>query len=361
MRIHMLPVMVGGGRCLALGELLKRTGRRNYGYVHVPKKRPPHLLGFGSEWRKCFVVHPHSQTTRPLEAYQWLSGSVLQEGLPASLPPVECGDEELTFFEERLETAFEEQGQRWGKGRKGVEKVCNVLASSMLGLWMSGAEHLRMASLTMVPRVESFWRCEGSNFLCVTHPLFILHCTQPLALFSDPTHCYETLHPPVDQPRHLGLFEHCFDQITPFAGCHRFSPTCFTHTLFSADLRTHSREQLLAHGLIQLFSQSTADCLQNGFPLDSDLAHPLSLQGVLFTGQQLTFLGFQLNTLDLRNREEGRRNVLWVGPTLELFSGGGVNRKCSELLWQFLMHTPSRKRPALSGFGLKRASLVSRE
>ena len=340
-------------RSFGLVQLLKRGQKRNYGYVHVPKKKPPHLLGFGNEWRKCFVVHPQSQAPRPLEGYLWLTGSVLRDGLPDSLPSVESGAAEgVALLEERLVAAAV-----LGKGeREGVERVCHVLTSGLAGLWMNGAEHLRTGRLTRKPRVESYWRCGQTNFLCVTQPLFILHCTHPLPLFSDHTHYYDPLPSVMTDPSHLGLFEHSFDQITPFAGCHRFSPTGFTHTIISASLRGQTREQLLAHGLMQLFSQATAECLQNGYPLNNDLPHPLSLQCLLCSGHQITFLTFQLNTLVIGSRERGHRNVLWAGPTLELFSEGRVNRKCSELMWQMLMHCPARKRPSLSGFGQRVAS-----
>lgn len=95
----------GNGR---LAAVLKRSHGRQYGYVHVPKKKTPHLLGHGSEWRKCFVVYPHSQTLRPLEKYQWLTGSVLQEGLPTTLPRVGREREELLLFEERLREAVQQ-------------------------------------------------------------------------------------------------------------------------------------------------------------------------------------------------------------------------------------------------------------
>lgn len=341
-----------------LRTVLLRPQLRKYGYVHVPKKRTPHLLGFGSEWRKCFVVHPHTQTSRPLENYQWLTGTIIEEGLPASLSRVKSRAEVVAWFEERVKAAVSEQregeGRRWRNGKKSVENMQQILFSALTGLWMSGEEHLRTSSLTFGPRVECFWRCAGYNFLCVSHPLLILHCTQPLDLFSDPTHLHHTFMLPVHHhPRYLGLFEHSFDQITPFAGCHRFSPTPFTHTVFCMDQRARSHEQLLAHGLMQLFSQAAAECVQNGYPLGQDLAYPLASQGVLTDGHSLTFLTYQLNTLDLRI-EEGRRNVMWVGPTLELLSGRDINRECSDLLVQFILHCPARKRPALSGFGLKR-------
>lgn len=231
----------------------------------------------------------------------------------------------------------------------------HILSSALVGLWMSGEQHLQSSTLTRSPRVESFWRCGGNNFLCVSHPLFILHCAQPLGLFSDPDH-FNPLPPAIGQhPRNIGLFEHSFDQITPFAGCRRFSPVSFTHTVFSCDLRTRSQDQLLAHGLMQLFSQTAAECLQYGYPRDQDLAYPLPAQGIISSGQQLTFLAFQLNTLQL-NQERGRKNVMWVGPTLELLSEDGVNRECSELLTRFLMNSTERERPTLSGFRLKRAS-----
>lgn len=340
---------------------LWRSQQRNYGYVHVPKKRTPHLLGVGSDWRKCFVVHPHTQTSRPLESYQSLTCSVVEEGLPASLSPAEARTEdEVACLEERLMAVARDQtheGRKWLQGKKGIERMRQIFSSTLTGLWLSGEEHLRASSLTSNPRVESYWRCEGINYLCVSHPLLILHCSQPLTLFADPTHYDLSIVPSQGHlPCHLGLFEHSFDQITPFAGCHRFSPTPFTHTVFCMDQKAHSQDQLLAHGLLQLFCQAAAECVQNGYHLDQDLEYPLASQGVVTNGHQLTFLAYQLNTLNLRNSQEGgRKNVMWVGPTLDLFSGQQINRECSKLLVQFIMHRPTRKRPMVSGFGLKRS------
>ena len=348
-----------GNSSVLLKAAFWRAQRRRYSYVHVAKKRPPHLLGFGSEWRKCFVVHPGTQTSRPLESHQWLSGSVLEEGLPGSLPPVEGEREaEVEWFEERVQEAATEMrdfgGGRWLQRRGREEVVRSLLSSALAGLWMSGEEHLQASSLTSDPRVESYWRRDGSNFLCVSRPLLILHCSQPLQLFSDPAHLGPTLSA-AQHPRHLGLFEHSFDQITPFNGCHRFSPTPFTHTVFCLAQRARGREQLLAHGLMQLFSAAAAECVQNGYPLDQDLAFPLCSQGVVTNGHQVMFLCYQLNTLDLRGGLEGqRRNVGWAGPVLDLFSGEAVNREFSQQLLQFLLHRPARRRPSESGFGLKR-------
>lgn len=333
---------------------MNQLQKRSYGYVHVPKKKPPHLLGFGSEWRKCFVVHPHSQGTRPFESFQVLTGSIIEHSLPPELLTVQYDSSELGMYEERLKTAMSENSQKWGRGKKKVDKLYNVLSSALFGVWMSGADHLQTGSLTMEPRIESYWRCEGFNFLCVPEPLFILNCTKPLSLFSNPSISHNHLTMSLDNPRHLGLFEHSFDQITPFAGCHRYSPTGFGHTIFAADLQTRSRDQTLANGLMNLFSVCAAECVQNGYPLDSHLSQPLSLLGVMATDDQLTFLAFQLNTLDLRRgQDNGLKNILWAGPTLNLMSGGTVNRECSQLLWQYLMFSPTRERPRISGFQLK--------
>lgn len=344
-------------KLLTVSRLL-RIQQRNYGYVHVPKKRKPHLLGHGSEWRKCYAVHPHTQISQPLNSYQSLTGTIIEEGLPISLSNEECLKEEVEWFEERLEAANNDQHGKNLKGKKGVERVKNILSSAIVGLWMNGAKHLLESTLTYNPRVETYWRCNGINLLSVTHPLFILHCSQPLNLFSDPTIYIDNPLSLIDNPRHLGLFEHSFDQITPFSGCHRYSPTGYTHTVFFSDLRASSQEQLLAHSLMQLFSQTTAECIQNGYPLDEDLSYPLAVQGVMTNDHSLTFLTFQLNTLDMRrNALEKRRNVMWVGPTMNLFTDDGINRQCSQLLAQFIMQSPTRNKPAISGFGLKTDSV----
>lgn len=340
---------------VALGNTVFRARTRRYSYVHVPKKKPPHLLGFGSEWRKCFVVHPHTRVLRPLERYQWLTGSVLEDGLPDSLPDMQQNFEaEMEGFEERVHEVIWQSPRRWSRG----DVWRGLLTSALAAVWMGGQEHLQLASLTPDPKVECYWRRSGRNFLCVSHPLLILHSPAPLQLFRDPEHQSSAPLPSEEHhPRHLGLFEHSFDQITPFGGCHRFSPTPFTHTVLCQDGRARDREQVLAHGLMQLFTQAAAECVQNGYPLDQDLAYPLASQGLVLSGSQFTFLCFQLNTLDLRRGQEGQRhNVVWAGPSVELLSedGTSVNRTCTELLFRFLLHRPTRARPSLSGFSLKR-------
>ena len=328
---------------------------RRYSYAHVPKKRTPHLLGPGREWRKCFVVRPHTQLLRPLEKYQWLTGSMVEEGLPAMLSPLTAaGEEDMAEFEARVWEALRSAPARWER----AESVRGLLAGTLPSVWMNGAEHLREASLTPDPRVECFWRCRGENYLCVSHPLYILHCRQPLQLFTDPTSPLSPSHTPSPaelSPAHLGLFKHSFDQIRPFSGCHRFSPTPFTHTVILMDLQARDREQLLAHGLMQLFTQAAAECVQNGYPLGQPLAYPLASQGLVTNSHSLTFLCFQLNSLDLSSSSTAC-NVLWVGPTLQYLSedGKSVNRELSELLFRFLLHRPTRQQPSLSGFGMRR-------
>ena len=332
---------------------------RYYGYVHVPKKTTPHLLGHGSVWRKCLVVHPSTQTEDPLTKIQWLTKTTVISGLPGAddLP----NETALNDFEARVrETLVFQPRDDRQKGR--MREMCSSLvSSSLVSLWQLGLPHLRHSSLTVDPKVECYWRRNGDNFHCVSNPIHILHTASPLELFCDPD--YEGgggILPVEYKSSHLGLFEHSFDQIEPFGGCKRYSPFSFTHTIFIADWKSRSREHLLAHGIMQLFSQAAGESVQNGYPLDQDLVYPLSSQGILTDGKQFTFLCYQLNTLDLTRSSKGRRqNVLWAGPTLSLYDsidlGSGLvgySEECAKQLLQLLLRKPTRKSPSLSGFGV---------
>ena len=349
---------------------------RHYGYVHVPKKTPPHLLGPGGIWRKCFVVHPHTQTLDPLTKYQWLTKTSVVQGLPEDITSIKLpGEALLTEFEVRARETLVCQISR-DRSRPSRSKVGNGLLQGVLAsLWTLGQHHLAHSSLTFDPKVECYWRKDGVNFLCISNPLFLFHTASPLELFCDPEFNGGKGIPPVEyKPFHLGLFEHSFDQIQPFGGCKRYSPYSFPHTVISFDNKSRTRDQFLAHGLMQLFSVTAARTVQNGYPLEKDLHYPLAAQGVLTDGRQFTFMSYQLNTLNLNQvaEEEARQNVLWAGPTLELYQDielgegfKGFNVECCRLLLQCMLHIPQRKAPSVSGFTLaemeKKARVERRE
>ncbi len=358
--------------CPASARGAGRSQWRAYGYIHVPKKKPPHVLGPGYVWRKCFVVQPAPQTLDPLTKTQWLTRTCVVDGLPDT-NTVLADDALVGELESRVSEslAFQEWEQPWRIKRK--ELACGVLQSALSCVWMLGhPPHLRESSLTFDPRVECYWRNDGHNFLCVAHPLYILHTARPLELFSSPDLAPGEAPPPFKyKPRHLRLFQRSFDQIVPFGGCKRYSPFSFAHTVFAEDQGNRGRDQLLAHGLLQLFAQTAGQTVQNGFPVGQDVRYPLAAQGVVTNGREFTFVCFQLNTLDFSG-EGGRANVLWAGPTIPLYEqvkpGGGVegfSHECARLLLQFLSHEPTRERPLESGFTLqlraKREAVQRRE
>lgn len=339
-------------------------GCRNYGYVHVPKKTIPHLLGHGSQWRKCFVVHPHTQTVDPLSKYQWLTQSTVIEGLPDGVAAVPLPESLLPDVEKHVQEtlAFQIRRDSFNQLRSG--KALSLLQVAMATLWPLAPyyHHLNESSITVDPKVECFWRMNGNNFLCRSNPLYILHTSVPLQLFSDPEFRGGSNVPSVQfQPFSLGLFEHSFDQIVPFGGCKLYSPFPFAHTTLMSDYKSRTREQLLACGLMQLFSQAVGRTVQYGYPLNEDLVHPLAMQGIITNGREFTFICYQLNTLALNLMSSGRQNVLWAGPTYPLYGDvelgkglQGFSEECVQLFLRFLLHKPTGKAPAASGFTLAR-------
>ena len=339
---------------------------RHYGYVHVPKKKIPHILGPGWLWRKCFIVHPYTQTLDPLTKYQWLTKSVIVNELPDQILSLAPPDDSVLqdFYKRAREfLAFQvcSQPRRLGLSFTALE-LSSFFQSTLTSLWSiaNHHDHLVQSHMTYSRDVKCYWRRNGDNFLCVATPLYVLRTTMALGLFCEPTFQGDPIPPLQYKPSHLGLFEHGINQILPSGGAQARSPFPMAHTLFIHDTNSNSTEQLYAHGLMQLFAQSAAQAVQNGFKIDEDLPYPLINQGILTDGQTFTFVCFQLNTLDFRKESEddGINNVFWAGPSLKLYEsiqeGEGVegfDDTCAGLLIKLLLNKPIRQRPKLWGYG----------
>ena len=335
------------------GLLLNWT--RRYGYVHVEKKKPPHILGPGWLWRKCNVVHPHTKINDPFTKYQWLTKSVAVQGLPEKIQSIELPDESIVDdFVERATEYLVFQDHNRPHYRIPELKISGLIQSTLASVWpLAGKfEHLSKSHLTFEPTIECYWRRDGHNFMCKTNPLYILHTSHGLSLFCDPDTPMGTIPLLKFLPSSLGVFERSFNQITPFGGCRRHSPYPMSHTVFITYRSCQSVDQLLAHGLVQLFSQAAGEGVHKGFKLDEPVPFPLVNQGIVTDGQYFTFVAFQLNTLDFReNSSDTRHNVFWAGPTLKLYDDVvagekmvGVDRECVETIVRFLLNETDPKR-----------------
>ena len=333
----------------------------------MPPKKVPHILGPGWLWRKCFIVHPRTQTVDPLTKYQWLTKSVVVDGLPEQLlsaTPESPEDSVLRDFQTRAEEFIAFQVCSHPRSRPFTKlELCSFFQSTLASLWSLGNQynHIIQSHLTYSRSVKCYWRRNGDNFLCISDPLYVLRTRKALGLFCEPDFQGTTAIPPLHyEPFHLGLFEHSVDQILPSGGVQSRSPFPMAHTLFIDDHNSRNVEQLHAHGLMQLFAQSAAEAVQNGLKLDEDLPYPLVNQGVLTDGQTFTYVCFQLNTLDFRKKAEESKvnNVFWAGPSLKLYEsvqeGEGVegfNDACARHLLRFVLNAPIRQKPRLWGYG----------
>ena len=299
------------------------------------------------------------EVTDPLVKHQWLTKSVLEEGLPLSITSHSLpSDSLISDFQERAcdHLAFQVRKPYNGRGPCSPATVSGLLQSTLASIWPLASEdkyrHLRGSHMTPQPEVESYWRRDGESYISHTEPLYIFHTNKALGLFCESDYVGRGLPPVQYSPLHLGLFQHSFNQILPFGGSRRFGPFTLAHTVFVMDQKNFTAEAFHTHGLIQLFSQSAAEAVQNGFKVDEDLPYPLVTQGIVTNGKRFTFVCFQLNTLNLRkDSDDGKCNVFWAGPSLELYSdvvpGKGLqdfNTECVELILKFVLHPPIRAR-----------------
>ena len=316
------------------------------------------------------MVHPHTEIVDPLIKHQWLAKSALVRDLPECITSMSLPNESVVNdFEERAcdFLAYQVKKKPFWKGVYSCDFIEGLLQSVLTSVWSVGNNfhHISNSHITLKPNLETYWRRNGENYISRTQPLFVLHTESGLGLFCDMNFIGDGLSPVQYTPLHLGLFKRSFDQILPFGGCRRFAPFSMAHTTFMIEQKNCTPEQLYTHGLIQLFSQSAAEAVQNGIKIDDDLPYPLVTQGIVTNGKKFTFVCFQLNTLNLqKDSADEKSNVFWAGPILDLFDsvdvGKGLvnfNRSCAELIIKFVLHKPVRKRPRQWG-GQGRAMAV---
>ena len=343
---------------LTIASVSRRSQARNYGYVHRPKPRVPHLLGPSSVWRKCNLVIPTAVTLDPLIKYQWLTKSSVIQGLPSRITSCEVDDSSLKDMEERVAQTLAFQTRLDFDDK---EIAGGLLQNMLLPIWKHThvCDHLLNSSLAYQSKIECYWRRCGVNYITVRKPAYLFHTSKPLDLFTDASFAGNDSLPPVQYtPRSMNMFEHPFNQITVFSGFSRHSKFPFGHTVLYVDSRSISEEQVTAHALVTLFSQAAAQTVQDGHKLDEDLHYPLANQGIFTNGQLFSYFCYQLNTLDLR-ADTGRWNAFYVGPVLKLFEsvvpGEGVrgfNPECAKLFMQFILQKTTREPPEFDGFQL---------
>ena len=339
---------------------------RLYSYAHRPKPEEPHILGPAWRWRKSYTVHPITQITDPLRKYQWLTKTAVVDGLPQSV--VDLPSHSISVVEDFQLRTTEVFSRRQGRERtrrqgrlRPYEVTRSVLQGILPSVWSVAETHPHLSNSPMAyePKVEAYWRRAGFNFVCRPRPSYMLHTEQPLALFhSDSSFTgNETIPTGLFHPEHMNIFEHSYDQIHPFGGFKMGSSFTFCHTVLAANTDSRTREHVLAHGLMTLFAQSVAQTVQYGYNLDEDLLFPLATQAIITDGKRFTFVCFQLNTLNL-GTDMGTWNILWTGPTLNLFKGFGngslsdFSEECVQLFLKFLTNPPSRRKPKHTGFQL---------
>ena len=333
---------------------------RNYGYVHVPKKVPPHLLGPGCVWRKCYEVHPYSEIGGVLQKYQFLTKTSVLNGLPEVYEQhVNPGENIIEDMTERAIQFLVDRFKHNVAHFRRSEITDGLLHSMIASAWQLGSKypHLLNSHFAVNPRVETYWRRNGNNYICLPKPMNILFTSSPLQLYCDPGTTDTMMESFEYQSSEIGLFQRSFDEINVCGGCERQGPYPFAHTLFMFDRTKNNPEQTHAHALMSMFAQTSAQSVQNGFKLDQDLVYPLSLQAILTNGRRFSFACYQLNTLDFKpNSKSSKTNFLWLGPSLDLYehiSPAGdidLNRDVLQYMCQFLLNKPIRKRPPHSGF-----------
>ena len=141
---------------------------RAYGYVHVPKKTYPHILGPGSWWRKCNVVYPINKIQDSFIKFKWLTKTASVDELPSTFSFKPISEAQLDDVECRATEAlvFQRPQEESGLYRKSYQAFFQSLLASA---WIHGEEypHLLRSHFLAGPKV-SYWK-HGYITVLVTH------------------------------------------------------------------------------------------------------------------------------------------------------------------------------------------------
>lgn len=97
------------------------------------------------------------------------------------------------------------------------------------------------------------------------------------------------------------------------------APFPFPHTLFIVPHQKTEMERLIGQGLLYSFANTYGYALKNSAnTLGKDLIKPISVQCVISDGQYLTFICYQLNTLDFTS-DDGIKNIVWMEENVPMF------------------------------------------
>ena len=121
-------------------------------------------------------------------------------------------------------------------------------------------------------------------------------------------------------PYAMNLYRHPVVHLTsrPALDNARYSQFQHCHTSIAINNRLRTDEQLYTLGMFTMFAQLSAQAQANGVLQGTNLDQPLVTQCIVSNGHMISFMMYQLNTLNMLT-DKGVWNRCWYTPVMEMF------------------------------------------
>ncbi|XP_031556622.1 39S ribosomal protein L37, mitochondrial-like [Actinia tenebrosa] len=285
--------------------------------------------------KKALIVHPKSRAFQPSLKHQWLTKTILNQGLPES-----CLENSNLFPEEIQKSVDIFQSsliQQLGFQKELKKHKTNFEEEVKLGIFQdilricwgfsNKCSRLRESFLDVSPKIHTHW-VRGHEFCqLVYHPDLVLWTNEPNVIYKkDIESTIETSLPGPYDSYSQGLFQHPIVHLRNFPGFQpgRNNPFPHSHTIFLSEVSNQTIDQIHAYGIMNMFGVLVSKAISDGNFVGQHLGTPLTTQCVITNGTEVVLMCYQLNTLSLQE-DHGIKNLAWSSEKMNFFTSPEKN------------------------------------
>ncbi|XP_068732869.1 large ribosomal subunit protein mL37-like [Montipora capricornis] len=275
-----------------------------------------------------YVYHPQSRVLEPETQSLYLT-KTLQMGSISKMKCLQDNVIDRTIRREMMEKFRQNviQTRLFNyEGEHATRDMCAIpLMQNMLRVVWSYAgsfPKLMETSLTYKPRVSVSYKRHETDLMISGNLGFLLSSKYPLEQVKEKEAIQSTEQVELQRP----------DIISPVFNLNKAktaqkldtgffdgAPFPNPHTLVIVSTNQNwTTSDLVAQGIMFSFGRLAAEALNQGASLGGNLEKPLTTQCIATDGIRLSFLCYQLNTLDLEN-DDGIKNMVWITPGVFMY------------------------------------------
>ncbi|XP_065671189.1 large ribosomal subunit protein mL37 [Hydra vulgaris] len=281
---------------------------------------------------KPYFVHPSSTSVPKIfDKYKWLTKTVSSIGLPETHSLTE-EDPSSIFVREFERSLFQTVAYQKSYANKNLRRliperidglVFNFIRLSLLEGSLKSHLKPENSYLYHNPVVETHWPRNYKFYYSKFQPNCVLRTKNNFSIVEAPKELsiseVDSLPGPYDTysmnvyPRPVVHLNY-----RPGTDLHKYNYNRHCHTSIVFNNRLKFDDQMYTFGMFTMFAQLSAQALAEGVLHGTDLVKPLVTQCVVTNGHRVTFMLYQLNTMNMMD-DKGCWNRTWYTPVENMY------------------------------------------